>query len=64
MHCCAESIFEQRGAGFGAAWALQRSSVIGRHRLNVNQATDFAAARPALRPENRQPPRNVPSSER
>ena len=26
--------------------------------------TAFAAARPALRPENRQPPRKVPSSER
>src|SRR5207247_6088636 len=28
------------------------------------QETAFAAARPALRPENRQPPRKVPSSER
>jgi hypothetical protein len=27
-------------------------------------ATAFAAARPAFLPENRQPPRNVPSSER
>jgi hypothetical protein len=26
--------------------------------------TAFAAALPALRPENRQPPKNVPSSER
>src|SRR6266478_5756368 len=28
------------------------------------QEAAFAAARPALRPENRQPPRKVPSSER
>ena len=28
------------------------------------QRTASAAARPAIRPENRQPPRNVPSSER
>jgi hypothetical protein len=30
----------------------------------AGQETAFAAARPAFRPENRQPPRNVPSSER
>jgi hypothetical protein len=30
----------------------------------VSQETAFAAARPALRPENRQPPRKVPSSDR
>ena len=30
----------------------------------VRYSTAFAAARPALRPENRQPPRNVPSSAR
>src|SRR4051812_9456267 len=30
----------------------------------ANYHTAFAAARPALRPENRQPPRKVPSSER
>ena len=30
----------------------------------ADYATAFAAARPALRPENRQPPRKVPSSER
>jgi hypothetical protein len=32
--------------------------------IGVSYPTAFAAARPALRPENRQPPRNVPSSER
>ena len=31
---------------------------------DVGQTTADAAARPAIRPENRQPPRNVPSSDR
>lgn len=33
-------------------------------RAEVPQPTAFAAARPAVRPEKMQPPRNVPSSER
>ncbi len=33
-------------------------------RVPRHQPTALAAARPAIRPENRQPPRNVPSSAR
>jgi hypothetical protein len=33
-------------------------------RRRRHQPTALAAARPAMRPENRQPPRNVPSSAR
>ena len=36
----------------------------GSRPAGLDYPTAFAAARPALRPENRQPPRNVPSSER
>jgi hypothetical protein len=40
------------------AWVSMRTLVLGRH------AVAAAAARPATRPENRQPPRKVPSSDR
>ena len=44
-------------------WAVcRRSDLASFDELAPRHA--FAAARPALRPENRQPPRNVPSSER
>jgi hypothetical protein len=39
-------------------------SLCARSAEDVPQAAAFAAARPAFLPENRQPPRNVPSSER
>ena len=35
-----------------------------RSNLTAHYPTAFAAARPAWRPENKHPPRNVPSSER
>ena len=42
----------------------QRSFRGNKRRCGAGQAMSAAAARPAARPEKRQPPRNVPSSER
>jgi drug/metabolite transporter (DMT)-like permease len=44
--------------------ALSAASAAEPGRSSIGQSMASAAARPAWRPENRQPPRNVPSSER
>ena len=58
------------GSTVGEAVAIERSTRPGgvvcfsQERVEAWRQTAAVTERPAARPENRQPPRNVPSSER